>query len=354
MLPTGSGKTRVALAAIASTGVSTLCLVPTRILLEQWAHEISAQLGVPPGRYGDGERTIGPVTVATFESGWRHMGTLGDRFGLLVVDEVHHFGNGLRDEALELCCAPLRLGLTATPPSEPAATRIEELVGRTIFELGLRTLAGRYLAPFEVVTLHVELDKAERAEHARMLALFRATYAQFRRMHPNGDWADFSRLAVRTDDGRRALAGFRRTRALTAFPSAKRAALALLLARHRAERKLIFTGDNATAYAVARDHLIMPLTCDIGRAERTRALEHFRAGRLRALVSAQVLNEGLDVPDAEVAIVVAGRRGEREHVQRIGRVLRPGEGKRAIVYELVVRGTGEERDAAVRRRAIAA
>jgi superfamily II DNA or RNA helicase len=281
------------------------------------------------------------------------MGSLGDRFGLIVVDEVHHFGNGLRDEALEMCCAPLRLGLTATPPGGAPAAGIEALVGRTIFEIGLRTLAGRYLAPFEVITLHVDLDDGEREEHARMLTVFRTTYAQFRRAYPSGDWADFSRIAVRSDEGRRALAAFRRTRAITAFPAAKRAALALLLARHRLDRKLIFTGDNATAYAVARAHLLMPLTCDIGRAERARALDHFQAGRLRALVSAQVLNEGLDVPDAEIAIVVAGQRGEREHVQRIGRVLRPADGKRALVYELVVRGTREERDAAVRRHAIA-
>ena len=63
----------------------------------------------------------------------------------------------------------------------------------------------------------------------------------------------------------------------------------------------------------------MPLTCDIGRPERDDVLERFRRGDLRALVSARVLNEGLDVPDADVAIVVGGALGEREHVQRIGR-----------------------------------
>src|SRR4029077_3192307 len=108
---------------------------------------------------------------------------------------------------------------------------------------------------------------------------------------------------------------------------------------------LIFVADNQTAYAVAREHLVMPLTCDIGRGERLAALERFRAGTLRALVSAQVLNEGIDVPDAEVGIVVAGRMGEREHIQRVGRLLRPGEGKRAIVYELVVPFSSEARDA---------
>jgi superfamily II DNA or RNA helicase len=141
---------------------------------------------------------------------------------------------------------------------------------------------------------------------------------------------------------------------MLAFPEAKRRMLAHLLARHADNRVIVFTSDNATAYAVSREHLIMPLTCHIGRPERERALSLFREGKLRTLVSAQVLNEGLDVPDAEVGIIVAGSKGTREHVQRVGRVLRPRPGKRAIVYELVVRATGEVRQARRRRNALAA
>ena len=67
-----------------------------------------------------------------------------------------------------------------------------------------------------------------------------------------------------------------------------------------------------------------------------------------------MLNEGIDVPDAEVGIVVAGRMGEREHVQRVGRLLRPGAGKRALVYELVVAQSGECRQAERRGERLAA
>jgi len=98
----------------------------------------------------------------------------------------------------------------------------------------------------------------------------------------------------------------------------------------------------------------MPLTCDIKRKERERVLSLFREGTLRALVSAQVLNEGLDVPEAEVGIIVASSRGEREHVQRVGRVLRPRPGKHALVYELVVRATTEVGQSRKRRSALAA
>jgi predicted nuclease of restriction endonuclease-like RecB superfamily len=71
-------------------------------------------------------------------------------------------------------------------------------------------------------------------------------------------------------------------------------------------RVLIFTADSETAYAIAREHLVMPMTCDISRPERYDVLERFRHGNLRTLVSARVLNEGLDVPDADVAVVVGG------------------------------------------------
>ena len=141
-------------------------------------------------------------------------------------------------------------------------------------------------------------------------------------------------------------------RGLLAFTQAKRRALRSLLERHRSSRTLIFTADNTTAYAIAREHLVMPLTCDIGRQERAHALDRFRRGTLRTLVSARVLNEGLDVPDADVAIVVGGALGEREHVQRAGRLLRPAEGKRALVYELVTRDTVEVGQARRRRRGL--
>jgi superfamily II DNA or RNA helicase len=137
------------------------------------------------------------------------------------------------------------------------------------------------------------------------------------------------------------VAAWRRARRLLAYPRCKQQALAVLLERHRLQRTLVFVADNPTAYAVARQHLIPPLTCDIGRAERTQVLDSFRAGTLRALVSAQVLNEGLDVPEAEVGIIVGARFGEREHTQRVGRLLRPREGKVALVYELVVRHSSE-------------
>jgi superfamily II DNA or RNA helicase len=354
VMPTGSGKTRVAMAAIARSNAPALCLVPTRVLLDQWARGIEELLGFVPGRLGDGEHRIDVVTVATFESAWRNMHRLGNQFQLLVVDEVHHFGFGMRDEALDMCTAPLRLGLTATKASSAATGRLDELIGPTVYELRVDELVGGFLAPFDTIVLHLDLSPDERHEYESLMAVFRDVMHRVRRYHPGATWAEFARIAGATDEGRRAIAAFHRARKLTAFPAAKRAMVGTLLQRHRTARTIVFTADNPTAYAISRQHLIMPLTCDIGRKERDRMLSLFQQGELRALVSAQVLNEGLDVPDAEVGIIVAGTKGEREHVQRVGRVLRPRPGKRALVYELVVRATGEVTAARRRRNALAA
>ncbi|HEX7477015.1 MAG TPA: DEAD/DEAH box helicase family protein [Polyangiales bacterium] len=353
VLPTGSGKTRVACAAMAACGVPAVCLVPTRALLHQWRTEIERHYAGPVGCLGDGDHRIEHVTVATFEGAYRHMTRLGNRFGLLVVDEVHHFGCGLRDEALELCAAPRRLGLTATAPQGEALRHVIDLTGPVVCELAIGDLAGEWLAEFESVVLTLRLTSDEQRRYAASVAVFRSAFDSFRAVSRTAQWSDFVAMAARSESGRAALAAFRHSRRLTNYPEAKRLALAELLRRHRTSRVLIFTADNETAYAIARENLVMPVTCDIDRTERDVALAAFRRGELRALVSARVLNEGIDVPDADVGIIVGGVSGEREHVQRVGRLLRPAPDKRAIVYELVAAATHEVRKAVERRRALA-
>jgi superfamily II DNA or RNA helicase len=352
VLPTGAGKTRVACAIMAAMRCAALCLVPTRVLLHQWRDEVTRHYHGPVGCLGDGEQRIEHITIATTEGAYRHMARIGNSFGLLVVDEAHHFGGGVRDEALEMCAAPLRLGLTATAPGGEALTRLTDLLGPVVCGLSIGDLAGEWLADFDTVVLPLRLTPSEQKQYDLAVARFQAVFESFRALCSGAVWSDFVTMASRSEQGRAAVAAFRFSRRLTSYPEAKRRAVAELLVRHRQSRVLIFTSDNATAYAIAREQLVMPITCEINRAERHQALAAFRTGELRALVSARVLNEGLDVPDADVAIIVGGVSGGREHVQRVGRLLRPSPGKRALVYELVVAGTHEVRKAAERRRAL--
>lgn len=351
-LPTGSGKTRLACAVMAACEAPSLCLVPTRVLLHQWHAELSRHYRGEVGCLGDGERRIEHVTVATFESAYRLMPVLGHRFGLLIVDEAHHFGSGMRDEALEMCAAPLRLGLTATAPADAQLARLSELLGPVVFQLRTGDLAGQWLADFDVVSLRLPLTDAERAYYDHAVAVFRPVHRAFQQACPQASWREFVATARNSDAGRAALAAYHASRRLTHYTAAKKKSVAALLAEHRESRVLVFTPDNDTAYAIAHENLVMPITCDIGRAERDQAIAAFRAGELRVLVSARVLNEGFDVPDADVAIIVGGTLGEREHVQRIGRVLRPALGKRALVFELIAAQTHEVFKAEERARAL--
>lgn len=351
VMPTGSGKTHVGMALAARAG-SCLCLVPTRVLLHQWRGRLLAAGAGAVGVLGDGQRCVLPLTVTTFESAYRHMAELGNRFEMVLVDEVHHFGGGLRDEALEMCAAPRRLGLTATPPGSGSLGRLRMLIGPVVFEQNLAELCGDFLAEFEVVVLSLPLSAVERRCYERDYAAFVATLRTFKRLFPGGSFGGFVSWAQASREGRRALRAYRRARELLALTDAKHRMIGELLARHASARCMVFTESNRAAYRIAEEYLVSPITCDIGRMEREAVLSAFDRGEIRAVVSARVLNEGVDVPDADVAIIVGGSFGEREHVQRVGRLLRPRPGKRALVYELVGDVPQEERRGNERRRGL--
>lgn len=354
-LPTGSGKSRLACAAIAHAARSAVVLVPTLTLLEQWRALLAQVFSANVGVVGDGTFELAPLTVVTFASAYQRLDAFGHRFGVLVVDEVHHFAHGLRTEALEMCTAPVRLGLTATPP-EPrsdAAARLATLVGPVVFERGVGEL-GAHLAPLVVHRHMVDLDDDERAAYQRDVAPFLALRAELLRRQPWLDWAACLKQVSRMPHGREVLAAFRRASTVATLPRAKVALAARLLGEVAGERVLLFCATADDAYRLGQALLAPVVTAETPRLERAALLEAFARGELRGLVSARVLNEGVDVPEASVALVVGGSLGQREHVQRIGRVLRPREGKQAVVHELVTLDTLDEARDRARRRPRAA
>ena len=353
VLPTGAGKTRLALAAAALRNTRTLCLVPTRVLLGQWIAQIRSVYAGEVGIFGDGERSLRDITVSTYASAWRHMTEIGRSFETLIVDESHHFGDAAQDEILEMSTAPWRLGLTATPSADPIVRRrADELIGPVVHSQTIADLTGTFLADFESCVWLLPLNARERAQYDRDMEAFRgfSRLVRERMLHPG--WLDLVREAKKTPQGEAAMTGYRRARALVALTEGKTHALVELLYRHANSKTLIFTADTTTAYRLSRFLLVPALTADIKRVERDCLIEAFRQGDLPVLISCRVLNEGVDVPDADVAIVLGGTAGEREHVQRVGRVLRPAEGKIASIYELVADDTFEVKQADRRRGAL--
>jgi superfamily II DNA or RNA helicase len=353
VLPTGAGKTWVACLAIDDKRRSTLVVAPTLDLVRQWYDVLRTTFGVPVGVIGGGEYDVRSLTVTTYDSAHLHMEHLGDRFGLVVFDECHHLPGPAYALAARACVAPFRLGLTATPErADGRHADLDELVGPIVYRKDIVDLshAGGYLAPYDTVRLTVELGPEDRRAHDEARGIYRDFVARngIRMSSPSG-WSDFVIRAARSEDGRRAMAAYRRQRDIAFAAPAKLDYVGLLLDRHRDDRTLLFTQDNATAYEISRRFLVPIITHETRVRERSEIIAGLADGGYGAIVTSKVLNEGVDIPDAAIAIVVSGSASVREHVQRLGRVLRAREGKRALLYELVTAQTTETFTSARRR-----
>jgi superfamily II DNA or RNA helicase len=362
-LPTGSGKTVIGIEAIERLGVPTLVVVPTIDLLDQWREELQREFDVPVGQFGGGEQRGEALTVATYDSAYLRADDVGDRFGLLVFDEVHHLGGeGYRDIG-RLFAAPARLGLTATfERPDGAHTVIEDLVGPVVYRLTADDLAGDHLADYDLKRIEVALTPEEREGYEREQGTFTDYLAQSNiQLRSGSDYQELVKRSGTDPRAREALLAKQRAREIMMNADRKVEELASILDRHRDDRVIVFTAHTDLVYRLSERFLVPAITGETVADERREILDRFRDGRYSTVVTANVLNEGIDVPDANVAVVLSGSGSEREFTQRLGRVLRPkrdGDGDsdgdvggvgRALLYEIVSEETAEERVARRRR-----
>ena len=348
VLPTGAGKTLVATHAIRHVNSSTVVLVPTTSLLYQWYALLTNAFQTEVGVYYAGEKRVLPLTVTTYHSAGDLIAEYGNTFRLLICDEVHHLPAKTWGEAALMAPAPLRLGLTATYPEEHEQIgerwRVDELIGPIVYTQRLETLVGKQLAEYRTQRVRVDLTEEERAfyetTHETYLGFVRERGLQ--RTHGAGWLRELMRLSTFDPHARRAWLARRQLLNLLESCQGKYAALEALLREHIGERILVFTESNAVAYKIARQYLVPVISHETGVAERKQILDAFQAGHYNVVVTSKVLNEGVDVPEAKVAIVLGGGASKREYIQRLGRILRKKEPLQAVLIEVLVRNTIEE------------
>ncbi len=343
VLPTGAGKTHVAQMAIEICGRQTLVVVPTIDLMNQWYDVLLSTFNAEIGLIGGGFYEIGAITVTTYASAFRHQERLGNQFGLVIFDECHHLPSEGYKYAAEFAIAPFRLGLSATPDrADGGENELERLVGKFVYRLEAQELAGEYLADYTVERVEVDLSERERIAYQNE----RAIYIDFKRKMnlPYGQegWRMFIMQSARSEDGRRAMKAYRNQKKIALGTESKIQVLQDLLIRHRKDKVLIFTAENEMVYRISNDYLIPAITHETNIKERRFWLEAFNKGDVLALATSKVLNEGVNIPDASVAIILSGSGSSREHIQRLGRILRKKGDKQAILYEVVARNTTEE------------
>ena len=339
VLPTGAGKSVVAAMVINKVQRSSIIIVPTIELLIQWHKNLSEYFNCEVGMLGGGKKEVLPITVSTYDSAIIYQNQIGNQFCFMVFDECHHLGSDISLQMAKSFIAPYRLGLTATPSDD--IFRLEgtkEVLGEIIYEKKIDDLSGNYLADYKVQTLFIKLtdEEKEKYEHHKNI------YYQFRKSCGYiSDWKDFVFHSARTAEGRKALESFAIQKQIAYFTKNKLTKLIELLYIHRKDRILIFTNDNKTTYKISNQLLLPAITHEIKSAERKVILEKFHSGEWNILISTRVLNEGVDLPAANVAIVISGNSTVREQVQRLGRILRKQKNKKAYFYELVTKGTSE-------------
>ena len=385
VLPTGAGKTFVAIQAIQQVGRSTVVVAPTIDLLHQWyarlanafgatlrpdgtsihesasapTHRTASQNGHVPehrspqgelaiGVYYGGEKLVQPITVTTYHSAGDFIATYGNQFKLIIYDEVHHLPAPSWGETALMTPAPHRLGLTATYPEldeqMDGRWRVDDLIGPIVYEKRIDDLVGAQLAEYRTERIRVDLTAPEREQYEANYAVYAGFFREHRLPQTHGPrWLmELMRMSAFDEDARRALLARQRIQRLLAAAEAKLAMLERLLRENVGERILVFSDNNDVVYRIARRHLIPALTHETKAAERKHILEAFQEGHYQAVVTSKVLNEGVDVPEAKIAIVLGGSANARQYIQRLGRVLRKVGNRQAILYEVIVRGTVDE------------
>jgi len=355
VLPTGAGKTHVALKVIRKLSVSTLIVVPTLALLDQWLEKLSIFGQNYVGEFSGRRKELKPITVTTYDSAYINAEVLGDKFLLIVFDEVHHLPAESYRQIAEMSIAPYRLGLTAFPEREDGLhDLLPDLVGGIVYRLQPDDLSGRYLARYETRRIYVPLTDEELREYRRKAEKFKK-FISTRRINLTSV-EDFREIVMRTGidaEAYEALRSWDEARKIAFNSKNKIKKLKELLERHRGDKIIIFTRHNDLVYLISRVFLVPAITHKTDKKERSEILRLFREGFYKAIVSSQVLDEGVDVPDANVGIIVSGTGSSREFVQRLGRILRPAPGKdKAVLYELISKETGEVKVSKRRRKKV--
>lgn len=386
VLPTGAGKTFLALQAIADCAVSTLVIVPTLDLLHQWYARLTNAFGSSPNTvdnsdkyqvvkneagleigvwYGQ-EKRLESITVTTYPSAWAQAEALGNQFKLIIFDEIHHLPAPTWHEIALMCAAPFRLGLTATYPDESStsppnelrkneisnpAERLTELVGPVLYRKHIDDLTGAQLAEYRTERIRIDLTYTEQADYDRAYDTYTGyiRHAHLRERYGAGWWDQFTRMSAYEAQARRAKVAELKLKEIVHQAEGKLLALDQLLREYNDQHILIFTAHNRFAYTIARRHLVPVITHQTKAAERKAILDGFQAGLYRVIVTSKVLNEGVDVPEAKVAIVLGGSASAREYVQRLGRILRKQGNAQAILFEIIARKTVDERIAQQRQ-----
>ena len=345
VLPTGAGKTMIGLRIIEKINSPTMIVVPTLDLIKQWTQILSKNFNIEIGNIGGGTENIQAITVSTYDSAYLKAQSIGNKFLLIVFDEVHHLPAPSYRLIAETFVAPYRLGLTATIEREDHLDAdFPYLIGKTTYQITANELARKnYLANYVIERKQTSMSKEEYRKYKENMTLY---YTCLRKIGLKmNSYNSFKRLIMissRNNLARRALVARKKAVDIALNSRSKMDEIRNILSENKKIKTIIFTQHNKLVYDISDAFLIPFITYKSSKEEREDVLDGFRGGRYNAIVTSKVLDEGIDVPDAQLGILVSGTGSSREFVQRLGRLLRPkNDDQQARLIEIVSSGTSE-------------
>ena len=345
VLPTGAGKTIIGLKIIEIVNSPTLIIVPTLDLIKQWTKILSRNFDIEIGNIGGGTENIRPITVSTYDSAYIKAPWIGNKFLLIVFDEVHHLPAPSYRLIAETFVAPYRLGLTATIEREDHLEQdFPYLIGKSTFQITAKELAeNKYLADYVIERKKTFMSSEEYLKYKESMTTYHTCLKKIGlKMNSNNAFKRLIMMSTNNTMARRALVARNNAIYIALNSTSKMDEIRKILGENKDIKTIIFTQHNKLVYEISNDFLIPFITHKSSKEEREDVLTGFKDGRYKAIVTSKVLDEGIDVPDAQLGILVSGTGSSREFIQRLGRLLRPkNDNNEARLIEIVSSGTSE-------------
>ena len=305
--PAGSGKTVTSIGLMAKVDSPTLILVPQRNLVGQWKREILDKTTLTEdqiGEYHGDTKEMNDVTIATYHMAGEKTEIFRDEWGLIIFDEVHHIPSQLFRKTASLQ-STRRIGLSASPVREDSKERdIFALIGQ---EIGSDW--ARFFAEGHVVKPEVEIQLVDwESDHYR---------------HKYEEASGIKKAIIASKNPR------------------KHRNFEEILEKHEGDKTIIFCDWLDQGEELSEEYDIPFISGETDFEDREDFFEKFRNDELTTVIVSRIGDEGLDLPDAEIGIIMSGQGGSRRQAtQRAGRVMRPfGD---AQVYMVATRGSNEE------------
>ena len=301
-MPTGTGKTVVAMAIMNVLKVKTVIVVHRKELVKQWAIALRETLGYDPGIVGSGKETWKDITIVMVQSMQRKK-SIPKEFDLLILDESHHTPARSAYQLAMKCNATFRYGLSATP------TRTD----------------GAELKMFAAVGEIIYKSKPESA--IKKGRIVRPEFRFIETIHPRNvfqgmPFHEAYTLGITTNEDRNnkivSQANMLLQEGHTVYIHVEEVAHGKWIAGHIPEAGFVCGEDKKKI----RDKLI----------------DDFSEGKTKILVST-LLGEGVNIPSITAIIMAGGKKSESGCIQKIGRALRTLPGKeKAIVVDFKDKG----------------